>query len=241
LQAHIGTSGWSYNHWESVLYPPGTPAPHRLHYYIQQFSTVELNSSFYRWPPASNFKSWRKRLPTDFMMTVKAPRGLTHAKKLYKPEKWVETMRRSWHDLFDKRGILLVQLPSSFSYDHARLVYFLEQIPWWMRTTVEFRHPSWHCENLYSLLEQHQIAYCIMSGAGLPCILRVTAPFVYVRLHGPSHYHLYGGSYSDHDLNWWSCRIREWLAMNKEVFVYFNNDGEGNAVRNALKLKELLQ
>ena len=68
---------------------------------------------------------------------------------------------------------------------------------------------------------------------------RVTAPFVYVRLHGPDHHHLYAGSYSDDDLPWWSTRIAEWQAMGLDVFVYFNNDGGGHAVRNARRLTEL--
>jgi uncharacterized protein YecE (DUF72 family) len=79
-----------------------------------------------------------------------------------------------------------------------------------------------------------------MSGANLPCVLRVTASFVYARLHGPDHNHLYAGSYSDDDLRWWADRIREWQGMGRDVFVYFNNDGGGNAVRNALTLKQMV-
>ena len=79
-----------------------------------------------------------------------------------------------------------------------------------------------------------------MSGAGLPCVLRATAPFVYVRLHGPDPHHLYGGSYSDDDLRWWADRIREWEGSGREVLAYFNNDGGGNAVRNADTLRAFL-
>jgi uncharacterized protein YecE (DUF72 family) len=79
-----------------------------------------------------------------------------------------------------------------------------------------------------------------MSGAGLPCVLRATAPFVYVRLHGPHHQHLYAGSYSDQDLRWWADRIGEWRAGGREVFAYFNNDGQGNAVRNAQTLRSFV-
>ena len=89
-------------------------------------------------------------------------------------------------------------------------------------------------------LEEHGAAYCVMSGAGIPGVLRATAPFVYVRLHGPDHHHLYAGSYSDDDLRWWSDRVREWHGMGRDVFVYFNNDGGGNAVRNALTLKGMI-
>ena len=79
-----------------------------------------------------------------------------------------------------------------------------------------------------------------MSGAHLPCVLRATAPFVYIRLHGPDWNHLYAGSYSDNDLRWWADRIREWEAGGREVFAYFNNDGGGNAVRNADTLRFFL-
>jgi uncharacterized protein YecE (DUF72 family) len=79
-----------------------------------------------------------------------------------------------------------------------------------------------------------------MSGAGLPCVLRATAPFVYVRLHGPDHDHLYAGSYSDADLGWWADRIREWDRGGRDVFAYFNNDGHGHAVRNAATLRGML-
>lgn len=240
MNIHIGTSGWSYDHWQGILYPPATPSYRRLDYYLQRFDTVELNSSYYRWPKISTFNSWRRRLPANFQMSVKAPAWLTHSRRLYGPEKWLDTIGKGWHALLDKRAVLLVQLSPNFAYDHARLAYFLNKLPWWMRTAVEFRHPSWHREEVYHLLEQHQVAYCIMSGAHLPCILRATAPFVYVRMHGPDTQHLYGGAYSMQDLHWWRDRIREWQATGKEVFVYFNNDGEGHAVRNAEALRHLI-
>jgi uncharacterized protein YecE (DUF72 family) len=105
---------------------------------------------------------------------------------------------------------------------------------------VELRHPSWHDDAVYALLERHGAAYVVMSGANLPCVIRATAPFVYVRLHGPDHDHLYGGSYSDDDLRWWADRVREWHDGGRDVLVYLNNDGGGNAVRNARTLRGLL-
>jgi uncharacterized protein YecE (DUF72 family) len=223
-----------------VLYPPGLPARDRLALYAAHFTTVELNASFYRWPRDVSFASWQRRLPEGFLLSVKAPRGLTHAKKLYAPEVWVERIVRCWHELGDKRAILLVQLPPAFARDDARLDYFLAALPDWIRVSVEFRHPSWDHPEVNELLERHGAAYCVMSGAGLPCILRATAPFVYLRMHGPDHQHLYGGSYSDDELRWWADRIREWRGSGKDVFVYFNNDGGGNAVRNAFTLRQLL-
>ena len=237
---HIGTSGWSYDHWEHVLYPPGTARWNRLGHYTAAFRTVELNASFYRWPRNTAFGSWRQRLPEGFLMSVKAPRGLTHAKRLYAPEAWAGRIADSWHELGARRGILLIQLAPLHERDDARLDWFLGSLPPWIRTAVEFRHLSWHVPEVLGILNRHGAAYCVMSGANLPCLLEATAQHVYVRLHGPDHDHLYAGSYSDADLGWWAERIREWDAAGHEVFAYFNNDGGGNAVRNALTLDRML-
>ena len=240
LTVHVGTSGWSYAHWDHVLYPPGTDPRERLGHYVQRFDTVELNSSFYRWPSSAAFKSWRNRLPPGFALSVKAARGLTHGKRLYAPEAWVARMAACWHELSDRRAVLLVQLRPDHVRDDARLEYFLGLLPPWMRVAVEFRHPSWHHDDVLALLERHRVGYCVMSGAHLPCVLSATAQFVYVRLHGPDREYLYGGSYSTVDLGWWADRIGEWDSMGKDVFVYFNNDGDGNAVRNAQALRTAL-
>ena len=165
---HIGTSGWSYDHWEHVLYPPGLAARDRLGRYVQAFDTVELNASFYRWPRTATFASWRRRLPEGFQLTVKAPRGLTHAKRLYAPEVWVDRICAAWHELYDRRGVLLVQLHPRHERDDARLAYFLSRFPWWVRIAVEFRHPSWVDDRVFSILSDHDAAYCVMSGAGCP-------------------------------------------------------------------------
>lgn len=220
-----------------MLYPPGMPPRDRLAAYAGEFRTVELNASFYRWPREVTFASWRRRLPEGFLMTVKAPRGLTHARRLYNPEVWLVRIERCWHALGERRGILLFQLPPTMGRDDARLDYVLSRLPDWIRVAVELRHPSWQCDEVYDLLERHRAAYVVLSGAGLPCVLRATAPFVYVRYHGPDHQHLYAGSYADADIDWWADRIREWEHGGREVFAYFNNDGGGNAVHNARALR----
>ena len=237
---YIGTSGWSYDHWQGILYPHPTPVSRRLPFYLQRYDTVELNYSYYRWPADKTFAGWHERLPDDFVMTVKASRGLTHFARLLHPEKWLERITRGVVLLHENMGVLLVQLPPKMACDYPRLEYFLEQVPPWLRVAVEFRHPSWHTEEIFDLMEQKGAAYCIMSGANLPCILRATAPFVYVRLHGPDPHYLYGGSYSDDDLRWWAERMREWQAAGRDVFAYFNNDWGGNALRNADTLKAIL-
>lgn len=240
MVVRIGTSGWSYDHWRSVLYDADMPAAKRFAAYTEAFDTVELNSSFYHWPRDVSFASWRRRAPEGFVMSVKAPRGLTHAKKLDDPATWAERISASWHELGDARGVLLVQLAPGHLRDDARLDTFLGALPGWIRVSVEFRHPSWAVDDVFDILQAHEAAYCVMSGAALPCILRATAPFVYVRVHGPDNGQLYAGSYSDDDLAWWATRIREWNDSGRDVFAYFNNDGGGHAVRNARTLRSFV-
>ncbi|WP_199424159.1 DUF72 domain-containing protein [Actinotalea solisilvae] len=237
---HVGTSGWSYDHWHPELYPHGSSPHERLGHYARTFATAELNASFYRWPTDRAFASWRRRLPDGFRLSVKAPRGLTHAKRLYAPEAWVDRVARGWHELGDRRAVLLVQLPPGMVRDDARLDWFLRTLPPWLQVAVEMRHPSWHDDAVLALLERHGAAYCVMSGAHLPCVLRATAPVVYVRLHGPDRAHLYAGSYPEADLRWWADRLREWRDDGHEVLAYFNNDGDANAVRDARRLRELV-
>lgn len=240
MAAHVGTSGWSYAHWGGVLYPHDLPPRERLAHYVRHFRTAELNSSYYRWPRDASFASWRRRLPPGFLLSVKAPGLLTHVRRLYGPERWIARIGRALDRLGERRGVLLVQLSPTFPVDEPRLAYFLAHLPPGLPVAVEMRHPSWHTASVFDLLERLGAAYCVMSGAGLPCVLRATARIVYVRLHGPDPRHLYAGSYSDDDLRWWAARVREWEAAGHEVFVYFNNDGEGHAVRNAARLRQLV-
>jgi len=236
----IGTSGWSYDHWDGVLYEPKLPAARRLARYVEVFDTVELNASFYRWPKDSTFAGWRDRLPDGFTMTVKAHRGLTHYRRLTNPEPWVERFECCWTALGDRREMLLIQLHPELERDDHRLDHFLSVMPDWIPVAVEFRHPSWDDAAVYDLLERHGASYVVTSGAHLPCVLRATSPRVYVRMHGPDPEALYAGSYSEDDLRWWRDRIAEWQDQGRDVVVYFNNDGYGFAVRNALRLRELL-
>lgn len=102
VEVRIGTSGWSYDHWDGVLYRPGLPTRDRLDAYCAEFDTVELNASYYRWPREASFAPWRRRLPPGFLMTVKAPRGLTHARRLYAPELWTSRIAAGMHALGER-------------------------------------------------------------------------------------------------------------------------------------------
>ena len=240
MTVRIGTSGWSYDHWADVLYPPGLPSARRLERYVEVFDTVELNASFYRWPKDSTFAGWRDQLPGGFRMSVKAHRGLTHYRRLSSPEPWIERFERCWHLLGDRHGVLLVQLHPGHQRDDARLDSFLRCVPASIRVAVELRHPSWNDPAVFQLLERRGAAYVVMSGAGLACVPRATADLVYVRMHGPDQDAIYAGCYSNDELRRWADRITEWDGAGKDVWMYFNNDLGGHAVRNALLLRELL-
>lgn len=232
----IGTSGWSYDHWRGHLYPPGTTSAGRLDAYTAAFDTVELNTSFYHWPRVTAFQSWASRLPTGFLMTVKAPRGLTHAGPALDPARWTTRVAEGMSGLGAHAGPLLLQLPPDRERDDEWLGRLLGAVPAETPAAVELRHPSWVDDDVFALLERRGAAYCVMSGAGLPCVLRATAELVYVRLHGPDPQHLYAGGYSDADLDWWAERIAEWRGAGHAVVAYFNNDGAGHAVHDARRL-----
>jgi len=244
-QIRIGTSGWSYDGWNGIVYPEKTASADRLGHYAKLFDTVELNASYYHWPKDSVFAGWRERLQAGFAMTVKAPRGLTHESRLAQPAEWIERLRSGMAELGEpdfnggKRGVLLLQLPPTLEFDLDLLRGFIKQVTSWQRTAVEFRHQSWETEAVFDLLEELNAAYVVMSGARLPCTLRATSKqFVYVRFHGPDNRRMYAGSYSDDDMRWWADRIREWHGQARDVYAYFNNDASGNAVRNAQTLRQ---
>lgn len=241
MTVRIGTSGWSYDHWTDVLYPPKLPAARRLAVYIGEFDTVELNASFYRWPKPATFAQWRDRLPAGFAMTVKAPRGLTHARRLREPEQWIERIAAGWAELGDRRAALLVQLHPAQQRDDERLDHFLTAMPAEIPVAMELRHSSWDDPAVYDMLRGHGAAYVVMSGPGLPCVVTATAKLAYLRLHGPGDDAIYAGCYDTAELRRWAGHIRQWVAEDRDVLVYFNNDLGGHAVHNARELRAMLR
>jgi uncharacterized protein YecE (DUF72 family) len=240
MTIHIGTSGWSYDHWVGILYPRNASSLERLDHYIQRFQTVEVNNTFYRWPKDETFDIWRQRVPASFLLSIKASRGLTQFRKLNEPEQWLTRMAAGLKHLRGAMGVWLFQLPPHFPVDLERLEHTLGLIPAGFKTAFEFRHPSWHTEPVLAILERHRAAYCVVSGLGQPCLLRATAPFVYVRFHGPDD-RRYHGSYPDEALQEWASRLRTWSDEGREVFSYFNNDVGGHAVHNAETLQKLIR
>ena len=240
MDVRIGTSGWSYDHWAGVLYRLGLPAAKRLDRYAEVFDTVELNASFYRWPRETTFLGWAARLPPGFTMSVKAHRGLTHYRRLANPEPWLPRIEACQRALGDHAEAVLVQLRADMVRDDDRLAAFLGSVPEWIRIAMELRHPSWNSPEIDEILSRHRAAYVVTDGLGLDCIPKATTDFAYVRMHGPDTDPPYAGSYSPAALRRWAEQIGEWTSQNLSVLVYFNNDGQGYAVRNACELRGLL-
>ncbi len=240
----IGTSGYNYPHWwNGVFYPSDLPQRKWLEFYADHFDTVELNVSFYRLPQKKAFEGWYKRTPKKFHFAVKGSRFITHIKRLRDCREPLSLLLDHACALKEKLGVLLWQLPPRFKFDIKRLEEFCVLLSTLPRSRVhrhafEFRDESWICQEAFRTLEEFNFAFCIAHGSGLPFMERITADFVYLRLHGGEV--LYGSNYSERELKGWAEKIEKWRGGRKDVFVYFNNDAYGFAIKNALTLKRLI-
>ena len=234
----IGTSGWHYNHWRGPFYPPECSSSEFLKFYVQRFDTVELNNSFYHLPSEEAFAQWKKATPKDFVFAVKASRFITHMKKLKDPEAAFEKFHTRVAGLGRKLGPILFQLPPSWHSDPARLNEFLIALPSRRRYAFELRDPTWFNPEVDAVLRKHGAAFCIYDFDRRQSPRTVTAGFVYVRLHGPEG--KYAGSYSSDALTEWGRCISAWERSGKDVYCYFDTDQAAYAVKDALRMKELV-
>lgn len=234
---HVGTSGWNYKHWIGNFYPAELKAKEHWAYFRKYFKTVELNNPFYHLPPKQTFIKWKNDVTDDFVYAVKASRYITHMKKLKDPAESLANFMENVVGLEEKLGVILFQLPPGWEINIERFTEFLEKLPKGHRYTFEFRNHTWYDERIYELLRKYNHAFCIYELAGHMSPMEVTADFVYVRLHGPGD--KYQGSYWEEALQWWADKCKEWSGAGKDVFVYFDNDQEGYAAFNALRLREL--
>jgi uncharacterized protein YecE (DUF72 family) len=239
-QVYIGTSGFSYRHWEDkVFYPSDLARTKQLEFYSQHFKTVEINSSFYHLPTAQAFQGWYQRTPRDFIFAVKVSRFITHIKKLKVcREPWQRFINNA-KELREKLGPILFQLPPGWQFDVRRLERFVKILPKKYRYVFEFRHPSWFCSEIFKILKKYNISLCLADSPRWPYQEEITADFVYLRMHGGKI--LYGSNYSDKELKEWAKKIKKFLEADLDVYVYFNNDAYGYAVKNAQRLIELVR
>lgn len=241
MRVHIGTSGWHYKHWlDDVFYPSGTKPAQMFEFYARHFDTVEINNSFYHLPSATTFDNWRDASPPKFLFAVKASRFITHMKKLKDPEPSSEKFFNVADRLGKKLGPILFQLPPRWKVNVERFAEFLESLPRGHKYVFEFRDETWFVPEIYALLRRHKAAFCIHDFSDMKVPQEITAPFTYVRFHGPTTAK-YFGSYSTHQLRAWAERIADWSSELSAAYVYFNNDPGGEAVKNALELKRLVK
>ncbi len=234
----IGTSGWHYDHWKGIFYPDDLPKSRWLEFYARHFHTVELNNSFYRLPSEKAFSAWRDSAPDGFTFAVKASRYITHVKRLKDSPEPVNKFLARAENLKDKLGPVLYQLPPNFHRNDERLETFLSSLPAGVRHVIEFRHRSWLEEEVFDMLRRHGAGICVFDLPDLTCPPVATADFAYVRFHGSSG--LYSSDYTDEELGSWADKISSLAADLKDVFIYFNNDVGGFALKNARTLESLL-
>lgn len=231
MTVHVGSSGWQYADWKGRLYPAGLTQTHWLEHYSKHFETVEVNSAFYRLPKAEIFERWAADTPTDFIFSLKASRYLTHVRRLKEPSGPVHRLMDQADHLGSKLGPVLLQLPPNLRIDVKALRATLEAFPPRSRIAVEPRHESWHCDEVFELLREFDASLCLTDKAGKRSPLRRTASWGYVRFHEgrASPPPCYGRA----ALSSWAARLADMWGADDDVFVYFNNDHGGCAVRDA--------
>jgi len=238
LKYHIGCSGWHYDQWRILYYPEGLPKSKWLQFYAKQFTTVELNNSFYHLPSERAFAVWRESTPDSFVFAVKVSRFITHIKRLRNLGSAVENFLSRACLLQDKLGPLLYQLPPNMKRNDEVLKNFLSSLPQKYQHVFEFRHESWLDDSIFHILQQHNAGLCVFDMPGFSCPLIATADFAYFRFHGSES--LYSSCYSNEELSQWAKKIIQLGKNLKAVYIYFNNDAEAFAVKNALTLIRLI-
>lgn len=234
---YIGTSGWTYADWAGPFYPATVKGTERLSFYVQQFNSVEINATFYRFPTQAMLDAWNRRLPSEFHLVVKGSRVITHLKKI----------DHCWDQLADfcsrvgqlrTLRVILWQLPPSLHKNATRLSRFLAALPDNVRHAVEFRHTSWWDDDVADSLARHKAAFVAVSHPTLPDTIYPTTDFLYLRFHGLAQ-QLYVYDYSEPELESWGKRVESHLS-GRALYAFFNNDYHANAPRNAITFQQLL-
>lgn len=262
---HIGTSGYSYADWKGPYYPESIKDNEMLQYYAQDFRTTEINYTYYRMPSARTLAAMAKKVPDDFIFTIKASKELTHERDLPDgdgadgggtPENF-RFFREALQPLIDegKFGAVLAQFPSSFKpspESNAYLETFREHMGD-LPVVVEFRNAAWVTDETMELLRKNNLGYCCVDEPRLrgliPPIAVATSPIAYVRFHGRNAkkwyhhdeaYERYSYEYKPEELQEWVPKIEKLENTAQETFVFTNNHYRGAAIRTANQLKDLL-
>ena len=229
MQLLVGTSGFSYKEWLGRFYPEKLPASDMLRYYAQHFGTVEINNTFYRMPAESMLESWTQQVPESFMFTLKAPRRITHDKRLREIEADVAEFARRAGVLGNKLGVLLFQLPPNLKKDLVRLQNLLSLVPKDTRAALEFRNDSWQDQEVYEMLRANGAMLCVTDTDEGDTPFVSTSDYGYVRLRR-THY-------DDAELGAWVERIA--AQPLARTYVYFMHEDEALGTRFGQRLMEL--
>lgn len=239
----LGTSGWSYKEWIGPFYTKMDKS--MLRAYTRVFRTVEIDSTFYRYPTKGTVMGWTRYSPEGFVYAAKLPGLITHEKKLdlnggieEDLQRFVELMEPL--SLSGKLGCILIQLPPKFNYRPKELEDFFKILPTHIRFAVEFRHPSWMREETWALLQKYQVAYTIVDEPLLPPEIHLTSNIAYFRWHGRGTRPWYNYRYSVQELGPWAPKVHETAGRVEKVYGYFNNHYHGYAVENCLQVMEML-
>ncbi|MBI2832864.1 MAG: DUF72 domain-containing protein [Acidobacteria bacterium] len=228
----VGTSGYNYPEWKGSFYPAHLSTSKMLPYYARQFPTVEINYTFYRMPTPKTLDGWMNAAPSPFRFTLKAPRRITHDARLRDCGELVRAFCDLASRLGDRLGVLLFQLPPFLRKNLAVFDDFLRMVPESTRAALEFRHPSWHDEDVFARLRDRNLALCIADTDRLSTPVVATAEYGYFRLRDEG--------YQRPDIARWAGTIRERLADWQEAFVYFKHEEQGKGPELAKLLIEHL-
>ena len=228
MTLYCGSSGFSFKEWKGPFYPEKLPAGEMLQYYAERLPTVEINATFYRMPKRSMLEGWVTKVPEVFRFSIKAPRRITHSKKLKDCGDEVGYLFKALEVLESRLGIVLFQLPPHARVDVDVLKSFLSLLPPAVQTAFEFRHASWSDDAVYSALEAHGATWVVTDNDGeeVPNFPR-TAAALYLRLRAEG--------YSDELLEAWKKRCAEF----EQAFVFFKHEDGGAAPRLAQRMLEL--
>jgi uncharacterized protein YecE (DUF72 family) len=223
-----GTSGYSYKEWLGHFYPDKLPANEMLRYYATQFSTVEINNTFYRMPAEAMLTQWAQQVPDSFCFTLKAPRRITHEQRLRESESNVAEFLRRADGLGAKLGALLFQLPPYLKKDLPRLTDFLALLPSGKEIAFEFRNDSWHDDEVYAALASRKAILCVTDTDEGDTPFVATSDCGYIRLRR-THY-------EDRELDAWASQIA--AKGLPKTYVYFMHEDEALGTRFARRLNE---
>jgi uncharacterized protein YecE (DUF72 family) len=231
VRIHAGTSGYSYPEWKGNFYPEKMPAKGMLRYYAERFETVEINNTFYRMPTEALLRGWAEQVPEAFTFVLKAPKRITHDRRLKDCAELVTYFVATGNTLGARLGPLLFQLPPNFKKDVPLLRDFLAQIPQGPRVAVEFRNATWFDDETWDALRVRGAALCVADTGEEPVVpLVATADWGYLRLRREN--------FSDDELREWTGRIdaQPW----SEAYVFLKHEEEGKGPKLAARLLELV-